>query len=363
MENPIKVLIAAVVLVVLIGGGFFAWQYFVAPEEEVKDETADWKTYKNEKYGIEFQYPNSWILNDGETSTDQTKGFIQINISNGIGGREDESVSPCQPGVASILYQVGKLRDSQQTFEDFVNFQIENPERGLPPTIKPKLISTMIGGQDALKIEEAFDNCTTELYYIDQSLSRYTTISSIADKNDDKLVINQILSTFKFINSTLTSTEVIKYVPTEIPSEIQEGSCWINALTSGRKGTWRCVVENRIYDPCFVASKINNLICDSDPITKDKGFQLKLTEPLPEDMGAEEGQGWLIELEDWTTCRFITGATGVINGKRINYMCSDDSWILGDLQTGTVWKAEKAEVDDSLQAKSIEFVRIRRVWR
>jgi hypothetical protein len=27
-----------------------------------KDETADWKTYRNEKYGISFQYPSSWLL-------------------------------------------------------------------------------------------------------------------------------------------------------------------------------------------------------------------------------------------------------------------------------------------------------------
>lgn len=177
-------------------------------------------------------------------------------------------------------------------------------------------------------------------------------------------IFDQILSTFKFTNSAVTSTEAIKYVPTEIPSEIREGSCWINSLTLGRKGTWRCMEDNvAIHDPCFAISETKNLICDSSPITKDKGFQLKLTEPLPEDRGAEEGQGWLIELGDGTTCVFITGATGIINGKRINYMCDDGSYVLGDLQAGIAWKAEKAEVDSNLQAKSIELVPIRRVWQ
>jgi len=170
---------------------------------EIIDETADWKTYRNEKYDIGFQYPDSWVLDDKEALSvdlpDQTKNFIQINISNGVSGQEDESVSPCQPGIASVVYQVGKLRDSQQTFEEFVNFQIENPERGLPPEVKPKLISTMVGEHNALKIEETVDNCDTEFYYIEQSSDRYTTISFIVDKNDDKLVINQILSTFRFL--------------------------------------------------------------------------------------------------------------------------------------------------------------------
>jgi len=170
---------------------------------EIIDETADWKTYRNEKYDIEFQYPDSWVLDDKEVLSvdlpDQTKNFIQINVSNGVSGREDESANPCQPGIAFVVYQVGKLRDSQQAFEEFVNFQIENPERGLPPEVKPKLISTMVGGHNTLKIEETVDNCDTEFYYIEQSSDRYTTISFIVDKNDDKLIINQILSTFRFL--------------------------------------------------------------------------------------------------------------------------------------------------------------------
>ena len=120
------------------------------------DETANWRTYRNEKYGVESRYPNSWILDDKEALSiylpDQTKNFIQINISNGVTGRNDESMSPCQPGIAGAVYQVGKLRDSRQTFEDFVDFKIENPERGLPPIAKPKLISTAVGEHKALKV-------------------------------------------------------------------------------------------------------------------------------------------------------------------------------------------------------------------
>lgn len=70
--------------------------------------------------------------------------------------------------------------------------------------------------------------------------------------------------------------------------------------------------------------------------------------------------------ENGISCGFLTGATGVINGKRINYGCSDGSYVLGDLQTGTLWKAEKAQVDkvdSNLQAKSTELVSIRRVWQ
>ncbi|MBP8591378.1 hypothetical protein KBI33_02855 [Candidatus Shapirobacteria bacterium] len=43
--------------VISIAGGIFVWQYFEIPGEEVKDETVDWETYRNEEYGFEFRYP------------------------------------------------------------------------------------------------------------------------------------------------------------------------------------------------------------------------------------------------------------------------------------------------------------------
>lgn len=50
-----------------------------------------WKAYRNKKYSIEFQYPNPWILDDKEILSinlpDQTKNFIQINVSNGVSGQ------------------------------------------------------------------------------------------------------------------------------------------------------------------------------------------------------------------------------------------------------------------------------------
>ncbi len=52
-------------MLVLIGGGFFVWQYWEAPEEElVKDETSDWQNYRNEDYGFEIKYPS--FLEGGE---------------------------------------------------------------------------------------------------------------------------------------------------------------------------------------------------------------------------------------------------------------------------------------------------------
>lgn len=62
----------AVIIVIVVGvvviGGVLAYQYLWAPEEKVevgeeaeapKDETADWKVYRNEEYGFEVKYPET----------------------------------------------------------------------------------------------------------------------------------------------------------------------------------------------------------------------------------------------------------------------------------------------------------------
>lgn len=68
--SKIWIIIAFLVLMV---GGFFAWQYFSMQKEEIKtlkevteeilkDDITDWQTYRNEEYGLRFQYPLDWEI-------------------------------------------------------------------------------------------------------------------------------------------------------------------------------------------------------------------------------------------------------------------------------------------------------------
>ncbi len=60
-----------VLIIIFLIGGIFVLQYWwipkgevlqevIEPEEVIEDETDGWKVYRNEEYGFEIKYPESW---------------------------------------------------------------------------------------------------------------------------------------------------------------------------------------------------------------------------------------------------------------------------------------------------------------
>lgn len=164
-------------------------------------------------------------------------------------------------------------------------------------------------------------------------------------------------------------TSVVRFEPT-IPAEVQEGTCFTSSIAAPRAGAWRCMVENTIHDPCFTAADGATLVCGADPIEGTAGFQLKLTEPLPAaDLPTDlPPMAWLLRLSDGSVCNFATGATGAVGDKRANYLCSDQSVILGDLQVNDAgtWLAEKAFVtvgENGMEAQETYIMGITELWQ
>ncbi|MCK4465705.1 MAG: hypothetical protein KAU83_08335, partial [Bacteroidales bacterium] len=74
ISSLLGIIIVIVIAVVAIGG-VLAYQYLWVPEESEPmvilepistptDETADWKTYRNEEYGFEIRYPDDIKLDE-----------------------------------------------------------------------------------------------------------------------------------------------------------------------------------------------------------------------------------------------------------------------------------------------------------
>jgi hypothetical protein len=115
ISTPIAISII-VLITFIVGGGILAYQYWWLPKEEVnniactmeaklcpdgsyvgrtgpncefaqcpdvkKDETADWKTYRDEEYGFEFAYPKEW--GDIQVGSPKTSGFYPLISSDKI---------------------------------------------------------------------------------------------------------------------------------------------------------------------------------------------------------------------------------------------------------------------------------------
>ena len=166
-------------------------------------------------------------------------------------------------------------------------------------------------------------------------------------------------------NPTNESTQVIEFHPAGVPTQERAGSCWSVSDVLNRDDAWRCTAGDYIYDPCFsIPGDSQAVVCYSNPLDESTGFKLDLTDPLPaRGIPLSFKSAWVVELADGTKCVFMTGATTVFEGERVNYSCSDGWYILGDLQDGQVWTARKIlpSSDFSSIEESVQ-VSIKMVW-
>ncbi len=120
------------------------------------------------------------------------------------------------------------------------------------------------------------------------------------------------------------------------------GYCWTGSSTAARRDAWRCMTGNLIRDPCFSSSRRPGIVlCPNGPWL-GTGVRIRLTKALPRryaNRGAPSlrSEPWAIELSDRRRCLLSSGATAVLEGRRLNYFCagpgSEGLWGLPDRHT------------------------------
>lgn len=128
------------------------------------------------------------------------------------------------------------------------------------------------------------------------------------------------------------------------------GSCWTHSLVSDRSDAWRCFEGNDILDPCFAhAPPTRTVACAQSPFSH-RIVLLSLKKPLSDSQNATtrwlqpKGEPWGLRLSNGDTCVFVTGATDVVAGERLNYACAKDGWIIGAPDRSTAqWTARSVD--------------------
>lgn len=136
-----------------------------------------------------------------------------------------------------------------------------------------------------------------------------------------------------------------------------KGSCWTHSLASERPDAWRCAdYDHGIYDPCFSGSLYKKtLACAEGPFLKGVVL-MTVAKPLNDNMKLTgelwglrlRGAPWGLRLVNGDTCVFVSGATAVFEGERLNYPCAGKTgWIFGSPnRSSAVWTARSVHWPD-----------------
>ena len=163
------------------------------------DSTADWKTYRIEKYEFEFKYPSDWKMRLEEYPT-TTKIFLDSNVESTYS--EDQRAMPTNPIFEKyyISFALVSKRD------EFYIYEIKNAKQ------------VTITGKTAYQTSKLPNNMVREFAtYIDYSDDEYLKIGLSPYASDPQItgpeqkqvqeIYDQVISTLKFIPSSKESCE------------------------------------------------------------------------------------------------------------------------------------------------------------
>lgn len=173
-----------------------------------------------------------------------------------------------------------------------------------------------------------------------------------------------------------TYTKIVTYIPSALANSvknIKKGKCLSYSIAQPfREDTWRCVVENKSYDPCFAVDK-DKMLCQNNPLKESDMFLVNLTDP-PLPRVEKDNWAWFLTFDDGTYCAPYTGRRPQVEGEEVYYGCKKPAGnqtmvILGELKRGIKWTAETAILspqnlqNNQWKISSIKEMEVKQVWQ
>jgi hypothetical protein len=150
--------------------------------------------------------------------------------------------------------------------------------------------------------------------------------------------------------------------------ETSSGSCFTSSLASRRSDAWRCMVDREVYDPCFSdpSGAATFVVCPAFGNPPRVVDRIDLTAGLPQptntaEPGTTSGRPFVLLARPYAGyCDLLTGASGTVQGKRVNYDCGRGGSLVGKLDRSSArWTGKLLTEGDN---PTLYTVRVAIAW-